>query len=187
MHMGNYFCANRPLVQGKSILELGTGTGYLSVLFARYLQASHVLATDGSEDVMSSLSTNFYLNDLQDSSMIEGLELRWGHALVGSEHPKWNAGRDIDLVVASDVTYDISWHPALVATFGELLDLYPAIEIIMASAVRNEKTYELFVERCQSNRLLVEHIEFEMPKLEVQEGPFYSNLAPIKLCAITRP
>jgi len=186
MHMGTYLCANPSLINGKPILELGTGTGYLSILCAKYLQASHVLATDGAEDVVSSLPTNFYLNDLQDNSTIEGKELRWGHALVGSEHPKWNAGRQIDLVVASDVTYDMNWHPALVSTFGELFDLYPAVRILIASAVRNEKTYEMFVERCLSNALSVEHIDFEMPKLEVQEGPFYSDLAPVKLCMITR-
>jgi len=187
MHMGNYLCTNPSLIKGNSVLELGTGTGYLSIFCAKYLQASHVLATDGSEEVVSSLPTNFYLNDLQDISTIEGKELRWGHALVGSEHPKWNAGRDVDLVIASDVTYDMTWHPALVATFLELFDLYPTVRILIACAVRNEKTYGMFVERCQSNALSVEHIDFELPKLEVQEGPFYSDLAPIKLCMITRP
>ena len=186
MHMGNYLCANPSLIHDKSVLELGTGTGYLSILSARYMNASHVLATDGSEDVVSSLATNFYLNDLQDSSTIEGKELRWGHALVGSEHPEWNGGRSIDLVIASDVTYDLTWHPALVSTFGELFDLYPTAKILIASAVRNEKTYEMFVNRCQSNALSVEHIDYEMPKLEVQEGPFYSDLAPVKLCMITK-
>jgi len=186
MHMGNYLCEFSSLINGKSILELGTGTGYLSILCAKYLLASQVLATDGYEDVVSNLSTNFFLNDLQDNPKIEGKELRWGHALVGSEHPKWNAGRDVDLVIASDVTYDRTWHPALISTFGELFDLHPATKILIASAVRNEETYKEFLDRCQSNKLLVEHIDFEMPKLEVQEGPFFSDLAPVKLCMITR-
>ncbi|KAG9248208.1 putative methyltransferase-domain-containing protein [Calycina marina] len=184
MHLGNYLCANQSLVQGKHILELGTGTGYLSILCAKYLQAAHVIATDGSDDVVSSLSTNFHLNDLEDRNM-EGKELKWGHALIGSEHPQWNSGRPIDLVVASDVTYD-GIHVALVATFVELFDLYPNLKILIGSTVRNEATYELFLTRCQNNKLSIEHVKYDMVELKDQDGPFFPVLAPVKLCFITR-
>jgi len=72
LHLGNYLCANSDtLIRGKSILELGAGTGYVSVLCSKFLGAAHLLATDGSDDVVSSLSTSFYLNGLQSSSNIQ--------------------------------------------------------------------------------------------------------------------
>ena len=187
LHMGNYLCAHATdLVHGKSILELGAGTGYLSILCSKHLGASHILATDGSDDVVSDFSTNFYLNGLQDSSLIEGKELKWGQALLGSEHPQWNLGRQIDLVLGADVTYDRSSIPALVSTFGELFDLYPSVKIIIAAAVRTPTTLQGFLETCRGNRYVVEEIEFGIPKEEMQQGPFYSDKIPIQLCLIRK-
>jgi predicted nicotinamide N-methyase len=187
LHLGNYLCANQAsLVRGKSILELGAGTGYVSVLCSKHLDASHVIATDGSDDVVSSLSTNFYLNDLQDSTIIEGKELKWGQALVGGEHPEWNGGRNIDLTLGADLTYDGSGIPQLVSTFGDLFELYPAMKIIYAATVRNPKTFEKFLGACRANKYVVEEIKFGIEKAELQEGPFYSDQVPIQLCLITR-
>jgi protein-L-isoaspartate O-methyltransferase len=47
LFFGNYLLQNPSLIEGKSILELGAGTGYLSILCSKYMGASHVLATDG--------------------------------------------------------------------------------------------------------------------------------------------
>lgn len=188
LHLGNYLCNYASnLVYGMSILELGAGTGYVSILCSRHLGASHVLATDGSGDVVSSLSTNFYLNGLQDENTIEGKELKWGQALLGGEHPQWNHGRQIDLVLGSDLIYDGSGIPALVSTFRELFGLYPKVQIIIAATVRNPTTFQRFLDTCRGNRYEVEEIEFGIPRAELQEGPFYSDQVPIQLWMITKP
>jgi hypothetical protein len=165
---------------------LGAGTGYVSVLCAEHLKASHVLATDGSDDVVASLDTNFYLNGLQDASKIEGKELKWGQALVGGEYPEWNAGRPIDLVVGADVTYDGPAIFALASTFGDLFELHPKVQIIIAATVRNEKTFETFMESCIMAKYAVEEIEYGIPQAALQHGPFYSDQVPIQLCLITK-
>ena len=188
LHLGNYLCRNQDvLVRGQSILELGAGTGYVSLLCAKHLGATHVIATDGSDDVVASLSTNFYLNGLQDSIVIEGKELKWGQALVGGEYPAWNAGRTIDLVLGADLTYDGSGIPALVSTFGDLFELYPTMKIIYTATIRNPTTFEKFLEACRANKYTVENILYEIEKTEFQEGPFYSDQVPIQLCLITKP
>lgn len=187
LDLGNYLCANHDrLVRGKSILELGAGTGYVSILCAKYLGASHIIATDGSHDVVSSLSTNFYLNDLQDSSAIECKELKWGQALVGGEHPEWNGGRKIDLCFGADLTYDEDAVPALVSTFGDVFELYPNLQIIYAATIRNPATFEKFLKACSANQYVIEVSKFGVEKAEVQEGPFYSDQFPIQICLITR-
>ena len=167
LHLGNYLCGHASdLICGKSILELGAGTGYVSILCSKYLGAAHVLVTDGSDDVVSAFSTNFYLNGLQDSSLIEGKELRWGQALLGSEHPQWNSGRQIDLVLGADVTYDESGTPALISTFRELFDLYPSVIIIIAAPLRNPASFQKFLETCRRNSYVTDEVEFAVPKGE---------------------
>jgi len=186
LHLGNYLCTYASLVNGKSILELGAGTGYVSVLCSKYLGASRVLSTDGSDDVVASLSTNFYLNGLQDQTVIQCKELKWGQALLGSEHPQWNSGRQIDLVLGADLTYDGSNHAALVSTFGDLFNLYPQVKIIIAATIRNLTTSQKFLEICQGNRYMVDEVEFPIEAADLQEGPFYSDKVPIQLCMITK-
>jgi predicted nicotinamide N-methyase len=187
LHLGEYLCAQaESLVKAKSILELGAGTGYISVLCARHLGASHVIATDGSEDVVDSLSTNFFLSGFQDTSIIEGKELKWGHALMGGEDAQWNLGRHLDLVLGADLTYDGSAIAALVSTFGDLFDLYRNVKILIAATVRNPTTFESFVEVCRMNKYAVEQINFGIKPAELQQGPFYSDRVPIQLCLITR-
>lgn len=185
-HLSSYIISHPELVTNKNILELGAGTGYLSILCSKHLEASHVLATDGSDDVVLSLSTNFYLNELQDSSIIEGKELKWGQALLGGEHPQWEQGRRFDLVLGSDLTYDQSSIPALVGTFGDLFALYPEVKIVIAATIRNPDTVERFLEALRTRHFGVEEIRIPLLKSAVQEGPFYSDRTDIMLCLITR-
>ncbi|KAG7289985.1 hypothetical protein NEMBOFW57_006364 [Staphylotrichum longicolle] len=123
LHLGQYLCINPSLVEGKRILELGTGTGYLAVLCAKYLGSDHVIASDGSDEVVSHLSDSFFLNGLQGSSKVSAKQLLWGHALVGTE---WDEGQ-LDTVLGADITYDVSVIPALVATLEELAKRFPAL------------------------------------------------------------
>ncbi|CAG8958087.1 hypothetical protein HYFRA_00000431 [Hymenoscyphus fraxineus] len=186
LHFGNYLISNPSLVNGKSVLELGAGTGYLSILCAKHLNAAKVLATDGSEDVVETLQTNIYLNDLQDKSLIQGKELKWGHALLGGEEQAWNGGQKIDVVLGADLTYEASGIPALLVTLGDLMDMFPSIKIIIAPTVRNQETFEIFLKTCQAYKYLAEEIEFPLKATHLQEGPFYDDNIPIKLFSISK-
>lgn len=187
LHMGQYLCLNQHIIRGKRILELGAGTGYISILCAKYLQASHVIASDGSDDVINNLPDNLFLNSLEDPSVIVPMELKWGYMLAGTEEEKWNGGRTVDVVVGADITYDGSVIPALIGTLVDLYDLYPAVEIYVSATQRNEATLKVFLDQCKANGLVVDALEFECPKRGVQTGPFYSDQVAIMLYRITRP
>ncbi|KAK3986792.1 S-adenosylmethionine-dependent methyltransferase-like protein [Cladorrhinum sp. PSN332] len=146
LHLGQYLCANPSLVQGKRVLELGTGTGYLAALCAKYLKTEHVIATDGSEDVVNNLPDNFFVNGLEGSDKVIASELKWGHALVGTEEQDWNGGRRVDVVLGADITYDVSVIPALVGTLDELAVLSPGVDMVIAATERNRETFESFLE-----------------------------------------
>ncbi|KAB5525646.1 hypothetical protein GE09DRAFT_1229435 [Coniochaeta sp. 2T2.1] len=186
LHLGQYLCANPAIARGRRILDLGAGTGYLSILCAKYLGAEHVVASDGSEDVINNLPDSLFLNGLQSSDKVLPMELKWGHALVGTVERDWNGGRRVDVVLGADVTYDPDWHPALIATLRELSDLYPNAEIIIAATNRNQKTFEGFIEKCQRAGYEVNDIDFPTARAEDQMGPFYADWPPIHLSRLAR-
>lgn len=171
------------------MLELGAGTGYLSILCAKHLNATHVTVTDGSEAIVSDLPTNFYLNGLQESNVIEAQELKWGQALPGREQAEWNQGRPVNVVLGADITYDSAVIPSLVATLVDLVEISPAVEILIAATIRNEETFKTFQRVCDMNGFAVKDINFPVPPPENQEGPFYSDKVvkvPIRLCNVKK-
>lgn len=197
LHLGQFLCRNRNLVTSKRVLELGAGTGYLSILCAKHLGAAHVIASDGSEDVVDNLADNFYANDVpwgyntSSEVIISPKLLKWGHVLIGTEEAEWNAGRKIDLVVGADIIYDHKAIPSLVATLSELLDLYPAAEIVIAATQRNMATLDAFWSACLQNRLKVNELDFSIGQILENGGepgqyhtplsPFYPSNTPIRI------
>ncbi|KAM0256607.1 hypothetical protein ACHAQJ_004894 [Trichoderma viride] len=186
LHLGQLLCQDPSIVSGKRILELGTGTGYLSILCVKYLQSTHVIASDGSDDVINNLPENFFLNQLEGSNAIIPMDLKWGYELVGTEEERWNGGRPLDVVLGADITYDASIIPALVGTLLELFGLYPHVEVIIAATQRNLKTFQVFLEKCEDERLKVEDVSFEIPPHDQQEGPFYNDQVAIRICRVSK-
>lgn len=200
LHLGQYLSINDHLIANKRVLELGAGTGYLSILSAKTLGAAHVTASDGSEEVVEKLADNFALNGLEwdysvaSSARLSPKLLKWGHALVGTEEPEWNGGRKIDLVIGADVTYDQKVIPFLVSTLRELVELDADTEIIISATQRNADTLMAFQDGCARSRLQVDEAEFSVKDQQdtlIRHGrpletltPFYSTQVPIHICHI---
>lgn len=202
LHLGQYLCENPSLVRGKGVLELGAGTGYVSVLCAKYLSPRQVIASDGSDDVVNNLPENFFVNGLQQQQqpeddnttkdededrrlpLITAMDLKWGHALVGTEEASWNGGRPLDLVLGADVTYDERVIPSLVAVIEDLFALYPSVRVVIAATERNRKTYDAFLRVCQQRRFGVREVDYALPARSEQHGPFYNDQVPIRICEI---
>lgn len=105
LHLGSYLLQSSDihLIQGKSVLELGAGTGFLSVLCARHLEAKHVTATDGDEGVVEALKENLFLNGLEDSKGVQSSVLRWGRGLKGTWVEEECEEFPYDLVIGADI------------------------------------------------------------------------------------
>jgi predicted nicotinamide N-methyase len=182
LHLGQYLCADPSLVKNKRVLELGAGTGYLAVLCAKYLDSEHVIASDGSDEVVNHLSDSFFLNGLQGSPRASAMQLKWGHALVGTQ-PELEERR-LDTVLGADVTYDVSVIPALVATLEDLARLFPGLTVLIAATERNRATFESFLAACGKRGFVVSHESFPVPPRSEQNGPFYSDASPIHICKL---
>lgn len=186
LHLGTYLCQNQSIVKGKRILELGAGTGYLSILCANFLQSTHVIVSDGSDDVINNLSENFCLNNLQESPLITPMDIKWGHALLGTEEEEWNGGKPVDVVLGADITYDQSVIPALIRTILDIFNLHPMVEVYISATQRNEQTFQVFLDKCKDNGLAVDDLQYEIPDRHMQEGPFYNNEVAIRICKVSR-
>jgi predicted nicotinamide N-methyase len=184
LHLGQYLCANAALVAGNRVLELGAGTGYLSILCAKLLGAANVIATDGSDDVVNALSDNFFINGFQNASHIRAVQLKWGHALVSNESVAWNENLALDIVLGADITYDESSMPLLLGTIQKLLEKHPNAEVLLAATERNAKTFAFFVAACRKVGLIVDAVDFLMPPRAKQKGPFYADNVPIHICRL---
>ncbi|KAK1770746.1 putative methyltransferase-domain-containing protein [Phialemonium atrogriseum] len=186
LHLGQYLCVDPAIVRDRRVLELGAGTGYLSILCTKYLGAIHVVASDGSDDVINNLPDSLFINGLQGSDRIAPMDLKWGHALVGTEEPAWNGGREIDVVLGADITYDKALIPPLVGTLEELADLFPEVQILISATERNRDTFRHFLDVCQRSAFTVELVDFRVPRPEEQIGPFYGGGIPIHICRLRR-
>ncbi len=98
-------------IRGKTILELGAGTGFLSILCAKHLGARFVLATDGSAEVISDLESNIFLNSLDSTNLIVPGILKWGHTLSDELLNGLEDNRTYDLVLGADVVSQAMGEP----------------------------------------------------------------------------
>jgi protein-lysine N-methyltransferase EEF2KMT len=186
IHLGQYLCSQPTIVRGKRILELGAGTGFLSILCSKFLRAAHVIASDGSDDVLINLPDNFFLNNLEGSERVAVMDLKWGHALTGTEEKDWNGGQKVDLVLGADITYDKMGIPALIATLEDLASMFPTSEMLISATQRNLATFDAFRAQCQRTGFEVALIDFKVPPREEQSGPFYNDRTPIHICRLSK-
>lgn len=103
--LGTYLfsSAGKSIVQNKNIIELGAGTGFLSILCAKHLGAQYVLATDGSGQALNDLESNVFLNGLKGTEVINAAVLIWGHMLNDEMLEGADEKRSYDLVIGADV------------------------------------------------------------------------------------
>jgi predicted nicotinamide N-methyase len=95
--------AESDVVKGKSVLELGAGTGLVSLLCTSHLGASRVIATDGNEGLIEELKTNIFLNNVSTGPKFDVAVFQWGNTPLnvvsrpGDDDSKW------DLIVGADI------------------------------------------------------------------------------------
>lgn len=166
LHLGSYLLSpeGQNHIGGKSVLELGAGTGFLAILAAKHLDAKHVTTTDGDESVVEALKENLFLNGLDDDKKVITSVLRWGHGLKGTWVEEDCEEWPYDVVIGADIvsfiysmmrsmtdfkqTYEKTAIAALVGTMRMLFDLRPALQVLISGAVRNAETFETFRQAC---------------------------------------
>lgn len=129
--LGDHLLSGQHPLEGRSVLELGAGTGFLSILSSK-LGAKDVTATDGSDKIVDLLKHNINLNTAG------------GHQLTAQK--LWFGSRDgleerfFDLILGADITYDESVLAPLCSTLSRLLKTNRHARALIAATVRREQT-----------------------------------------------
>ncbi|KXJ96065.1 putative methyltransferase-domain-containing protein [Microdochium bolleyi] len=179
-------------IRGRRVLELGAGTGFLSILCAKHLGAKHVLSTDGDEHVVEALEENAVLNagggDGQGRLPVTARVLRWGETLDEGSwlHEEYRC-RPFDVVLGADITYDKDAVVLLAFTLNELLRIQPQLEVIIASVVRRADSFELFLSECRRFGFTTTEIDFQAKPMREQKALFYAAAMPLKILSIRGP
>lgn len=201
LHLGRFLCLNPSIVRDRRVLELGAGTGYLSILCAGHLGATHVIASDGSDEVLNNLPDNLFLNEVrmllpdeenqgvdadQGTGAVQLMDIKWGWALMGTEEREWNGGRPVDVLLGADVTYDRTVIPKLVGTLVDLFTQQPQVEAYISATQRNRETFDVFLDVCRRRGFRVDDTACPVPTRAEQDGPFYSDKVDIRICKVSK-
>ncbi|KAL9104521.1 MAG: hypothetical protein Q9163_000552 [Psora crenata] len=157
LHLSSFLFSGsgREYTAGKRVLELGAGTGLLSIFCAKYLATEYVLATDGNPEVVNDIKSNA-LHNLPDGQYIHGTAVQeWGHALVDGIVDTRRRGQGYDLVLGADITYDVKSIPALIDTITDLFELKQEAKALISATVRNQDTLLAFLTAFRMNHLCV--------------------------------
>lgn len=121
--LNNYLTKNSDMLQGCSIIELGSGIGVTGILCSRFCR--HVLLTDHNKEVLKILNKNIELHAHSATPSCDGPiaeKLEWGNADDMSRIlQRYSAG--FDLVLGADICFQQSSIPPLFDTVEQLLHL----------------------------------------------------------------
>lgn len=166
IYLSNYL-VNLDL-KDKNVLELGSGTGLVSLSLIKNENFNNLIITDGDSNLIEQLNKNFKSNGIQlPIDNIKCQSLWWGQ----DEFPD-----NVNTVIAADVTYDAEIIPNLVQCLKEGLAA-SVEECLIAATIRNEDTIKVFEEEITKNGLNFQ-IASQVVKPSQLENSWYSQLSP---------
>lgn len=184
---------------GRNVIELGAGTGLVSLLCAGALGAGFVCATDGLPHVVERMEGNILRNRVGlfgggggGCRMPVAKVLDWTDVDSLLEEVLLDEdGVDMveyDLILGADITYSPIVTPVLANLLRVLMvDIIPSssMEALIAATVRNKHTLDVFKKSCLENGLRIEEVDFTCPSVKEQKGFFHEQAFPIVLMRIT--
>ncbi|PLB49596.1 hypothetical protein P170DRAFT_437179 [Aspergillus steynii IBT 23096] len=211
LHLATYLStpAGEALVAGKRVIELGAGTGLVSMFCAAYLRPRSVLATDREPALIENIrdcARRSLLPEGQGQGQFGAAVWEWGTPLGGGSddggdgdenrdpdgpatQPRGDTNEtpvEFDVALGADLIYDTDLIPLLISTLHDLFKNYGIKEFVIAATLRNQETFRTFLDACEENRLRTDQVPFESPPPEEQTGFFHSTEVPIRMYRITQ-
>ncbi|XP_010271830.1 PREDICTED: protein N-lysine methyltransferase METTL21A [Nelumbo nucifera] len=124
MLLNNYLSKNSDMLQGCSVIELGSGVGITGIFCSRFCR--EVVLTDHNDEILKILNKNIELSVSSGScNSCSGLvaeKLEWGNS-DHINHIIQRHSRGFDLVLGADICFQQSSVPLLFDTVEKLLRL----------------------------------------------------------------
>jgi len=185
--LAEYVLAEKEMFHDKYVLELGAGVGFTGFVLAKCARPKHVLLTDYAPQVMQNLRYNIEINEHQFTCPVEACALDW------STYTNDEGSKQPDILLAGDCVYDVANFPSLVQVLN--LFLIPSSGIdgvagvssrvaIFASTIRNQQTFQTFLEQLKSHR--IDYADITVEALSKMTPPTftYENKDSIRLCKL---
>jgi len=106
LHLGTFLSTleGEALVRGKRVIELGAGTGFLSMFCAKHLGVESIVVTDREPSLISSIQDCVARNQL-DPGRIKPAIWEWGNPLDDSQFGDIESGRprQFDVALGADL------------------------------------------------------------------------------------
>ncbi|CRG91541.1 putative protein YJR129C [Talaromyces islandicus] len=180
LHLGTYLCSTetgQELIRGKRVLELGAGTGFVSLLCKKHLHAETMLMTDGNEKLVELFNTTCLTeNKFADTKSIQGKVWEWGTPLSQEE----GSPEPFDIAIGADLTYDTAIIPLLMDTVSILFTSYGVKKFVLSATIRNKDTFGAFLAACREYNFRIAKVPYESPPPEDQMGFFHETR--IRIC-----
>ncbi len=163
--VSNYLFQHSSYVVNKAVIELGAGTGVVSILSSK-LGAAHVIATDHDKLSLDHMVDDFARNNVE----IDVERLDWFAPDVSTIHSKLSSvGTANVLLLAGDVLYKAILLDPFFTTVHMLLQGKENAELLLCHIPRAGVTQEQVQEAAKSKKLSVEIL----PRSEWEEGEIY--------------
>lgn len=111
-------------IEGRRVLELGSGTGALAIFLKRLLQLEITTSDYDDQEIEDNIAYNCKINGIL--TPLPHVKHTWGDAFPIS-NPNWN------LVIASDILLYVKQYPNLIKTLSFLLKSYQPRENLNTS------------------------------------------------------
>lgn len=104
LHLGTYLSTpeGKSLIQGRNVVELGGGTGFISMYCIKHLGAKSVLVTDRDPALISNVQDCMSQNNL-DNDAINAAVWEWGGPLLVPENHPHQLASSFDIAVGADL------------------------------------------------------------------------------------
>ncbi|KAK2736415.1 hypothetical protein FQN57_000748 [Myotisia sp. PD_48] len=200
LHLATFLSTpeGKSLVSGKSLLELGAGTGLVSMYCIKCLDANTAIVTDREPTLIANAQDCIARNGL-DPRKIEACIWEWGGPLNNSKYmQEQGLSHAIDTALGADLgrhgggylipgvfrghlqIYDVDLVPLLVSTLEDLFDNYSLKQFVLSATLRNQETFNTFLAACETKRWNVVQLGFESPPAGSQDAFFHPTDVPIR-------
>lgn len=176
-----YFDGMKLSANGNTYLELGAGTGLVSMYLYKQLEGRcKVYITDGDSNLLDgSLLKNLQLNEIDERQVVR-------QRLIWNEDK--NIPLDVDTLIGADITYDSTYFVELSQCIYDFLTVGGSRckEMIISCTVRSEDTIASFERSIVDVGLRIELIsDNDLKIVERVESMLYKKLiAPIRIYRI---
>ncbi|XP_076882777.1 uncharacterized protein LOC143531342 [Bidens hawaiensis] len=112
---------NRSKIQGRHILELGSGTGALAIFLKKLYEVDITTSDYDDQEIEDNIAHNCRVNEV--TPVLPHIKHSWGETFPNA-HPEW------DLIIASDILLYVKQYPNLIKTLCFLLNSYKPWETV---------------------------------------------------------